>query len=77
MKLIKMKVEGFFENNFFNIFSFLSNSPKNKFPNKYLLLTDLAGFEDFAGDMDFKIAGTSRGFTAMQMDLKICGIPLK
>ncbi|CAK5015165.1 unnamed protein product [Meloidogyne enterolobii] len=54
-----------------------SNSPKNKFPNKYLLLTDLAGFEDFAGDMDFKIAGTSKGFTAMQMDLKICGIPLK
>uniref|UniRef100_A0A915M859 polyribonucleotide nucleotidyltransferase n=1 Tax=Meloidogyne javanica TaxID=6303 RepID=A0A915M859_MELJA len=53
------------------------NSPKNKFPNKYLLLTDLAGFEDFAGDMDFKIAGTSKGFTAMQMDLKICGIPLK
>uniref|UniRef100_A0A914MZA9 polyribonucleotide nucleotidyltransferase n=1 Tax=Meloidogyne incognita TaxID=6306 RepID=A0A914MZA9_MELIC len=54
-----------------------SNSPKNRFPNKYLLLTDLAGFEDFAGDMDFKIAGTSKGFTAMQMDLKICGIPLK
>lgn len=54
-----------------------SDSHKNRFPNKYLLLTDLAGFEDFSGDMDFKIAGTSRGFTAMQMDLKICGIPLK
>ncbi|KAF7635192.1 S1 motif domain-containing protein [Meloidogyne graminicola] len=53
------------------------SSLKNKFPDKYLLLTDLAGFEDFSGDMDFKIAGTSQGFTAMQMDLKICGIPLK
>jgi polyribonucleotide nucleotidyltransferase len=49
-----------------------------EFPeNDYQLLTDIAGFEDFSGDMDFKIAGTSRGFTAMQMDLKICGLPLK
>uniref|UniRef100_A0A914I316 Polyribonucleotide nucleotidyltransferase n=1 Tax=Globodera rostochiensis TaxID=31243 RepID=A0A914I316_GLORO len=42
---------------------------------KYTLLTDLMGYEDYAGDMDFKIAGTQRGFTAMQMDIKICGLP--
>lgn len=51
------------------------NTTLAKFPEKYQLLTDLAGFEDYSGDMDFKIAGTSKGFTAMQMDLKICGLP--
>ncbi|KAL3102790.1 hypothetical protein niasHT_021457 [Heterodera trifolii] len=43
---------------------------------EYTLMTDLMGYEDYAGDMDLKIAGTQRGFTAMQMDLKICGLPL-
>uniref|UniRef100_A0A0K0D7J4 Polyribonucleotide nucleotidyltransferase n=1 Tax=Angiostrongylus cantonensis TaxID=6313 RepID=A0A0K0D7J4_ANGCA len=38
------------------------------------LLTDILGMEDFAGDMDFKIAGTSKGFTAMQLDVKIPGL---
>ncbi|CAK5048317.1 unnamed protein product [Meloidogyne enterolobii] len=69
--LITEKSEDAQFNNEINKNESVSNSPKNKFPNKYLLLTDLAGFEDFAGDMDFKIAGTSKGFTAMQMDLKI------
>ncbi|VDN05339.1 unnamed protein product [Thelazia callipaeda] len=43
---------------------------------EYCVLTDINGLEDFAGDMDFKIAGTMRGYTAMQMDLKIPGIKL-
>uniref|UniRef100_A0A7E4VRV7 polyribonucleotide nucleotidyltransferase n=1 Tax=Panagrellus redivivus TaxID=6233 RepID=A0A7E4VRV7_PANRE len=41
---------------------------------KYAVLTDLAGIEDYAGDMDFKMAGTARGFTAMQLDLKTLGL---
>lgn len=44
--------------------------------DKYNILTDILGVEDHHGDMDFKIAGTSRGYTAIQMDLKIPGIPL-
>uniref|UniRef100_A0A0N4ZRQ3 Polyribonucleotide nucleotidyltransferase n=1 Tax=Parastrongyloides trichosuri TaxID=131310 RepID=A0A0N4ZRQ3_PARTI len=39
-----------------------------------VLLTDLNGLEDYAGDMDFKIAGTANGFTAMQLDIKIPGL---
>jgi polyribonucleotide nucleotidyltransferase len=42
-----------------------------------LVLTDIAGFEDHFGDMDFKIAGTRKGITAIQMDLKISGISLE
>lgn len=38
------------------------------------ILTDIQGMEDFLGDMDFKVAGTSRGVTAIQMDIKIAGI---
>jgi len=40
------------------------------------ILTDILGLEDHHGDMDFKIAGTRKGVTAVQMDLKITGIPL-
>ncbi|WKY14587.1 hypothetical protein Q1695_000268 [Nippostrongylus brasiliensis] len=43
-----------------------------KKPHK--VLTDILGIEDYAGDMDFKIAGSSRGFTAMQLDVKIPGL---
>ena len=42
--------------------------------SKYKVLTDLQGLEDFAGDMDFKIAGTDTGITAIQMDTKIHGL---
>jgi len=42
--------------------------------NEWQLLTDIAGIEDHLGDMDFKAAGTERGITALQMDLKIAGI---
>lgn len=40
----------------------------------YLLLTDISGLEDFAGDMDFKIAGTKNGITAIQLDVKNNGL---
>ncbi|MCL2254341.1 MAG: polyribonucleotide nucleotidyltransferase [Lachnospiraceae bacterium] len=40
----------------------------------YILLTDIQGLEDFFGDMDFKVAGTHDGITAIQMDLKIHGL---
>jgi len=41
---------------------------------KYQILTDIQGLEDHLGDMDFKVAGTSEGITALQMDIKIKGI---
>src|SRR6478752_4400175 len=41
---------------------------------KYAILTDIAGAEDHYGDMDFKVAGTSDGITALQMDIKVGGI---
>ncbi|MGR3763908.1 polyribonucleotide nucleotidyltransferase [Rossellomorea sp. NS-SX7] len=40
----------------------------------YSILTDIQGMEDFLGDMDFKVAGTSKGVTALQMDIKIEGL---
>jgi polyribonucleotide nucleotidyltransferase len=42
--------------------------------DKYAVLTDIAGAEDHYGDMDFKVAGTRNGITALQMDIKIMGI---
>ena len=42
--------------------------------NKYAILTDIAGAEDHYGDMDFKVAGTTEGITALQMDIKIAGV---
>lgn len=42
--------------------------------NKHVILSDIQGTEDFAGDMDFKVAGTSKGITALQMDIKVHGI---
>src|SRR5207249_7482045 len=40
----------------------------------YKILTDIAGMEDHYGDMDFKVAGTAEGITALQMDIKIGGL---
>ncbi len=40
----------------------------------YIVLSDIAGVEDHLGDMDFKVAGTERGITALQMDIKITGV---
>ncbi|HSW48372.1 MAG TPA: polyribonucleotide nucleotidyltransferase [Candidatus Saccharimonadales bacterium] len=42
--------------------------------DKYVLLTDIIGLEDFSGDMDFKVAGTEKGITAIQLDVKIDGL---
>jgi polyribonucleotide nucleotidyltransferase len=42
--------------------------------DRYFILTDIQGMEDHLGDMDFKVAGTSEGITALQMDIKIKGI---
>ena len=42
--------------------------------DKYVVLTDIQALEDFYGDMDFKVAGTERGITAMQMDVKVTHI---
>lgn len=45
------------------------------YENKYALLTDIQGPEDEYGDMDFKVAGTTEGITAIQMDVKVDGVP--
>jgi len=42
--------------------------------DKYIILKDIQGLEDFYGDMDFKVAGTKNGITALQMDMKVKGI---
>ncbi len=47
---------------------------KNEEQGKVAVLTDIQGLEDFLGDMDFKVAGTTEGITAIQMDIKIKGI---
>jgi polyribonucleotide nucleotidyltransferase len=46
----------------------------DKASGKNVILSDIAGAEDFAGDMDFKVAGTAKGITALQMDIKVHGI---
>lgn len=45
--------------------------------DRYVLLTDIQGAEDHYGDMDFKVAGTGRGITAVQLDLKLQGVPVE
>jgi polyribonucleotide nucleotidyltransferase len=44
---------------------------------KAYILSDIADAEDFAGDMDFKVAGTAKGITALQMDMKVHGLPVE
>ncbi|MCL4395086.1 MAG: polyribonucleotide nucleotidyltransferase [Chloroflexi bacterium] len=43
--------------------------------DRHAILTDIIGMEDFLGDMDFKVAGTAEGITALQLDLKLQGVP--
>jgi len=45
--------------------------------DKPYVLSDIADAEDFAGDMDFKVAGTAKGITALQMDMKVHGLPVE
>lgn len=52
-------------------------SPTGSADLEYAILTDIQGPEDHHGDMDFKVAGTRTGVTAVQMDVKVGGIPLK
>lgn len=44
--------------------------------DKFYVLSDIADAEDFAGDMDFKVTGTTKGITALQMDMKVHGLPV-
>ncbi|XP_008065404.1 polyribonucleotide nucleotidyltransferase 1, mitochondrial isoform X1 [Carlito syrichta] len=53
------------------------NNPEKGEIEDYRLLTDILGIEDYNGDMDFKIAGTNKGITALQADIKLPGIPVK
>jgi len=48
----------------------------NEATGKYAVLSDIAGAEDHYGDMDFKVAGTAQGITALQMDIKVTGITM-
>jgi polyribonucleotide nucleotidyltransferase len=43
--------------------------------DRHAILTDIIGMEDFLGDMDFKVAGSAQGITALQLDLKLQGVP--
>jgi len=45
-------------------------------PDRYVLITDIQGIEDFFGDMDFKVAGTKKGITAIQVDIKVTGLSM-
>ncbi len=49
----------------------------SKSDDKYVVLTDIVGMEDFSGEMDFKIAGTAEGITAIQLDVKNKGLTAK
>ena len=53
----------------------LVTNPDN--PDDYVILTDIQGLEDFFGDMDFKVGGTEKGITAIQVDIKIDGLSYK
>ncbi|XP_031327383.1 polyribonucleotide nucleotidyltransferase 1, mitochondrial isoform X1 [Photinus pyralis] len=53
------------------------NENDTKHIDDYKLLTDILGIEDYMGDMDFKLAGTKKGITALQADIKLPGLPLK
>ncbi|MDO8577792.1 MAG: polyribonucleotide nucleotidyltransferase, partial [Dehalococcoidales bacterium] len=53
----------------------LLTDPADK--NNYVVLTDIQGIEDHSGDMDFKIAGTPKGITAIQLDIKLGGVAIK
>ena len=50
----------------------LVTDPQN--PDNYVMMTDIQGIEDFFGDMDFKVGGTERGITAIQVDIKVDGL---
>ena len=53
----------------------LVTNPEN--PDDYVMLTDIQGLEDFFGDMDYKVGGTEKGITAIQVDIKVDGLSYK
>ncbi|XP_037876133.1 polyribonucleotide nucleotidyltransferase 1, mitochondrial isoform X2 [Bombyx mori] len=55
----------------------VSKADENGHMADYRILTDLLGIEDYMGDMDFKVAGTKKGITALQADIKLAGLPLR
>jgi polyribonucleotide nucleotidyltransferase len=55
----------------------VTNKNINNVIEEYNVLTDLSGIEDYMSDTDFKIAGTADGITAVQVDVKISGLPIK
>ena len=54
-----------------------SDGTDMKHLENYVILTDILGIEDYMGDMDFKLAGTKKEITALQVDIKVPGLPLK
>jgi polyribonucleotide nucleotidyltransferase len=52
-------------------------TPDGESAERYAILTDIQGLEDAMGDMDFKVAGTAEGITALQMDIKVKGITME
>lgn len=56
---------------------FVDSKAENPKLSDYLLLTDIVGMEDFAGYMDFKMTGTRTGMTAIQLELKLQGLPIE
>ncbi|GFY39604.1 polyribonucleotide nucleotidyltransferase 1, mitochondrial [Trichonephila inaurata madagascariensis] len=55
----------------------VSNPQKSYEITDYRILSDILGLEDYLGDMDFKIAGSKKGITAVQLDVKVPGLPLR
>ncbi|GFS96598.1 polyribonucleotide nucleotidyltransferase 1, mitochondrial [Trichonephila clavipes] len=55
----------------------VSNPEKSYEITDYRILSDILGLEDYLGDMDFKIAGSKKGITAVQLDVKVPGLPLR
>ena len=53
----------------------LVTNPNNE--NDYIMITDIQGLEDFFGDMDFKVGGTEKGITAIQVDIKVDGLSME
>src|SRR6185295_17347535 len=52
----------------------ITDGPVDQASTRFIVLTDILGDEDHLGDMDFKVCGTDKGITAIQMDIKIQGL---
>src|SRR6185436_9193673 len=52
----------------------ITDGPVDQEKTRFIILSDILGDEDHLGDMDFKVCGTAKGITAIQMDIKIAGL---